>query len=362
MKRIIVLGLLICVATSAKAENFTDIADSPDVQWAGDGQTDGWVKLSRDLQGASAKSATGFFLIFGDSISMSATNAAWPRAGKISQEQSDKKNPYSDMSILIWTGHRLPSGRAWSADWPYKDGVETSRRVGFYLSTADASTPDTPITAAGGIDCWEYLDDPAMKNKLGSGELDRDWGAMVKRLTDGEWSKNNSPHLAFIQLGTNDIMRGIKAGDGKSPVPHKDLTKYGSDTGANILARMIEDLQKLNIQACLITIPPCKDIAPKVDEWNGMLKDLAKKYSLPVLDFHGEIMRRRPDDTWKGTLLAKDNVHPSYKSETYKASSDPYENGGAALSEVGYLLRSWLIIQKVKEFKKIVIDSEVKAE
>ena len=45
--------------------------------------------------------------------------------------------------------------------------------------------------------------------------------------------------------------------------------------------------------------------------YNRALKDLGRKYGLPMIDYYGQILRLRPDD-WNGTLLNRNDVHPSH--------------------------------------------------
>ena len=63
-------------------------------------------------------------------------------------------------------------------------------------------------------------------------------------------------------------------------------------------------------------------------------------------------------------MISTDGVHPTASGAGYTTTSSPYVAGGdaathttgAALDNVGYLLRSWLTVQKLKEVKRYVID------
>ena len=63
-------------------------------------------------------------------------------------------------------------------------------------------------------------------------------------------------------------------------------------------------------------------------------------------------------------MISTDGVHPTASGAGYTTTSNPYVAGGdpathttgAALDNVGYLLRSWLTVQKLKEVKRYVID------
>ena len=83
---------------------------------------------------------------------------------------------------------------------------------------------------------------------------------------------------------------------------------------------------------------------------------MAHELKLPLIDYHAEIMRRRPKD-WDGasdafkqyadydvpTLLARDGVHPSLPKNDQGDYSD------AALSRSGYNLRNALTALKYAE-------------
>ena len=59
-------------------------------------------------------------------------------------------------------------------------------------------------------------------------------------------------------------------------------------------------------------------------------------------DFHAAILQRRPGNSWDGTLISKDGVHPSGgKSQDYSKEN---------LKACGYALRNWvnfLILREV---------------
>jgi len=84
------------------------------------------------------------------------------------------------------------------------------------------------------------------------------------------------------------------------------------------------------------------------------LRELAEKRRLPLIDFEQEILSRRPDD-WNGTLLVKDDMHPTASHNGLDASSAPTPEN---LRESGYLLRGWLTVRKLAELKRRVIDAE----
>lgn len=93
--------------------------------------------------------------------------------------------------------------------------------------------------------------------------------------------------------------------------------------------------------------------------YNTALRALAQQLELPLIDYSKEILLRRPDGTWENTLIGNGGVHPSGGFNGYNPSSNPYTPGGdpithttgdAALNS-GYLLRTWLAVQKMQDIR-----------
>ncbi|MBI3858172.1 MAG: hypothetical protein HY293_21025, partial [Planctomycetes bacterium] len=69
----------------------------------------------------------------------------------------------------------------------------------------------------------------------------------------------------------------------------------------------------------------------------------------------------RSGTSWQNTLISGDGIHPTGGA----AAADPYTPGGDPSTHTtgtnctndGYLLRSWLTMQKLKEVKSYVIDN-----
>lgn len=132
----------------------------------------------------------------------------------------------------------------------------------------------------------------------------------------------------------------------------------------------INEFIDAGIVPVLSTIPPRTNLdynRDKADPYNLELYALAERLSLPIIDFSKEIFLRRPGDTWIYTLIGTeataDGVHPSHgKANGYTPISDPYADGGDASTHTtgeavrnsGYLLRTWLTVQKMKEIKQKV--------
>ena len=136
--------------------------------------------------------------------------------------------------------------------------------------------------------------------------------------------KEKRPETAIIMIGTNDI-RGNK-------VP------AGYRAG---VATLIDKCLAAKCVPLLTTIPPLRDHDEAVAEANKLLKELAAEKHLPLIDYHAAILERRPQQTWLGTLISDDGVHPSGK----KTNIYTPEN----LKIDGYALRNWVTFLKLRE-------------
>ncbi|HHN46788.1 MAG TPA: SGNH/GDSL hydrolase family protein, partial [Planctomycetes bacterium] len=145
-----------------------------------------------------------------------------------------------------------------------------------------------------------------------------------------------NPQIVIIMLGTNDASANR---------PAAQVSADLETIIAHVLWREGRPARTYRgAIPVLSTIPPKKDDLQDVQAYNAAIAALARKYKLPLIDFYGEIMKRRPND-WLGTLISGDGVHPSAGN----AAADPYANNGEALRNSGLLLRCFLTVQKVKE-------------
>ena len=129
--------------------------------------------------------------------------------------------------------------------------------------------------------------------------------------------ERDKPEVAIIMIGTNDISGGN--------VP--DGYRAG-------LEQVIRKCTTARCVPILNTIPPRRSRDDAVDEANKIIRDVAKKLEVPLADFHAECLRRRPGETWDGTIISRDGVHPSGgKSNDYSEAN---------LNNCGYALRNWV--------------------
>jgi lysophospholipase L1-like esterase len=160
------------------------------------------------------------------------------------------------------------------------------------------------------------------------------------------WLKKLNPEVVLIMFGTNDLS-GI--GEKEYEEKTREVVKRCLDNGSVVI---------------LSTIPPRSGRLDKARLFAEIAKKIGKELKVPVVDYFGEILRRRPDD-WDGalpkfkgtpggvyqvpTLISGDGVHPSNPS-THKS----YDEEG--LKTNGYVLRNYLVLHAYAE----VIDKVLK--
>lgn len=237
----------------------------------------------------------GVVLHLGDSITFAAPYTAWARHGK-------GKTP-EDEAILKWSH----CGKRNELD-------------GWYLASHEVSDLSS-YTAASGIRADQYLA-----------------GGFKGLLPLDDIVKKYNPQIAIVMLGTNDAWQGRPANE------------FASDMN-RLLRRLLEN----GTVPVLSTIPPMIPAPELGDQYNAELWKLAEHHKLPLIDFHGEIVGRRPDGSWNGAILNKDDPHPTASRVGVTPESEPTEEN---LRESGYLLRGWLSVRKLAEVKSRVWDSQ----
>jgi hypothetical protein len=154
----------------------------------------------------------------------------------------------------------------------------------------------------------------------------------------GDWLKKLDPEVALIMFGTNDLHE-LEVDEYRDKL--RDVVRRRLDNGTVVI---------------LSTIPPRHGFLEKSKAFAGAARDVARELSVPLVDYHAEILKRRPDD-WDGasdafrayedddvpTLLSRDGVHPSAPQRFQDDYSDQ------ALKSYGYSLRSYLVLMKYAE-------------
>jgi len=136
--------------------------------------------------------------------------------------------------------------------------------------------------------------------------------------------KHEKPEAAIIMIGTNDIS--------------------GGQVPASYRAGLEKIVQKCLDAGCvpiLNTIPPRRDGTAAVAEANRIIRDVARQKQVPLADFHAECLRLRPGNSWAGTIISEDGVHPT------AGKTNDYSEANLKVS--GYALRNWVNFLAVRE-------------
>ncbi|MEK6237455.1 MAG: SGNH/GDSL hydrolase family protein [Planctomycetales bacterium] len=235
----------------------------------------------------------GVVLHVGDSITYANPHGQWARFGK--------GKTAADQAVLKW----MHAGANNETD-------------GWWLCRFDHPAGGRSHTACSGIRADEML--RGGKRKM----------APLSKMLD-----QYKPRMVVLMLGTNDASAG------------RDLSAYRSD-----MEKCVEEILQRGAICILSTIPPHHGRKALVESYNQALREIAKTQGLPLIDFEKEILARRPDD-WNGTLLGKNDVHPTSRSGDVAPSSPPTKEN---LRSSGYLLRGWLSVRKIAEVKQTVLD------
>jgi hypothetical protein len=242
---------------------------------------------------ARFKGKEGVVLHVGDSITHANPYGQWARAGEGRSEE--------DKAVLAW----MHLGADDETD-------------GWFLARYDHPNGGRSHTAAGGMR-WDEL---LAGGKAGLPSL-------------AELLKTYQPQIVVLMMGTNDASAGRTT---------EEVAK-DAETAVKLILE--------NGTICILsTIPPHVGSPERSQAYNEALRAVAKKHELPLIDYEREILRRRPDD-WNGTLLNKNDVHPTAGIEGVKASSAPTDEN---LAKSGYLLRGWLSVKKLGEVKRKVVN------
>ena len=138
---------------------------------------------------------------------------------------------------------------------------------------------------------------------------DESWPAASRICRPRENSENVSP----ANRGTDDRHERCL---GESPLAANEAD----------LKKAAAEILETNAICILSTIPPHPQHIKVAREYNDAIRRLAKDRELPLIDYEQKILRRRPKD-WNGTLLGKDDVHPSVGSQRRQALADRRKSG-----------------------------------
>jgi lysophospholipase L1-like esterase len=188
---------------------------------------------------------------------------------------------------------------------------------------------------------------------MGRGAKYGNEGGMTIRWADenvATWLKDHNPEVAVIMFGTNDL--GVL-----------EVKEYVEKT-----AEVVERCLKNGTVVILTTPPPRSGLVDKSKRFAEAVRCVATDKKIPLIDYHAEILKRRPDD-WDGalpkfkdvkgseyevpTMIARDGIHPSYP-QSYADYSDE------SLRSNGYALRSYLTLLAYADVISQVLRAERK--
>jgi len=165
-------------------------------------------------------------------------------------------------------------------------------------------------------ECWRGWKGPKFGNE---------GGMTIRWAHDNidDWLKRLNPEVALIMFGTNDI----------GQVDAKEYEQKTRDVVKRCLAN--------GTIVILNTIPPRSGRLEQARQFAEIVKTIAREEKVPVVDYFGEVLKRRPDD-WDGslekfknvpggeyevpTLISRDGVHPSYPRQFAGDFSQPALN------------------------------------
>lgn len=230
----------------------------------------------------------------------------------------------------------------------YGDSITNSRAFWFSLKYKRDNAPPEMVKAFEMVSkhmidaCWDFK---GPDNGNQGGRTIR-WG---EANLDG-WLKRQNPEVAIVMFGTNDL----------NSVPHAEY--------AELTRKFVKRCLDNGTVVILSTIPPRHRFENKAAEYAEVVRAIAAEFDLPLIDFHAEILKRRPDD-WNGaldkfndyqgydvpTLIARDGVHPSAPKPFRGDFSEE------SLRKNGFALRNFLTLMKYAEVIERVLSNEVRA-
>ncbi|MHB1035877.1 MAG: GDSL-type esterase/lipase family protein [Pirellulales bacterium] len=189
-------------------------------------------------------------------------------------------------------------------------------------------------------ECWRDWKGPEFGNE---GSMTIDWAVA----NVDKWLAKLNPETVLIMFGTNDLNA-------------MEVEAYRTKT-RGVVRRILDN----GTVVILSTIPPRHGFEKKATVFAQAIRELAAEMKVPLVDFHAEVLKRRPND-WDGaadqfkaykdydvpTLLARDGVHPSNPAK-YQNDYSP-----EGLSHCGFGLRNYLALVKYAEVTRAVFEGD----
>jgi hypothetical protein len=199
--------------------------------------------------------------------------------------------------------------------------------------SADARRAHARVKSFMMPECWREWRGPEFGNE----------GTMTIRWAEqnvDKWLTKLNPEVAVIMFGSNDV--GQMEAD-----EHERKTRA-----------VVQRCLKSGTVVLLTTAPPRSGHLEKSKQFAEAMRKIAREEKVPLIDYGGEILKRRADD-WDGslaqfkavpgdtyevpTLIARDGVHPS---NTKQYGNDFSEAG---LNRNGFTLRNYLTLVAYSE-------------
>jgi hypothetical protein len=227
----------------------------------------------------------------------------------------------------------------------FGDSITNSRAFWFSLKWKRDNAPDQ-MRADFELVQGHMLDDCWDRKGAEYGNQGRQTIRWASRNLD-DWLRRWNPEATILMFGTNDLNNvGVEGYEAALD----EVVKRCLDNGTVVM---------------LSTIPPRHGREQKAKEFAAAARRVAKQREVPLIDYHAEILRRRPDD-WDGTLekfgeyqgydvptlIARDGVHPS-NPQQYHGDYSP-----EALNTNGFSLRNYLVLSKYAEVIRHVFQHE----
>jgi lysophospholipase L1-like esterase len=175
-------------------------------------------------------------------------------------------------------------------------------------------------------ECWSRWKGPEFGN---NGSMTIRWA----HTNVEKWLEKLNPEVVLVMFGSNDVGQ-------------MNATEYEIKT-REVVARCLSN----GTVVILSTMPPRHGLVEKSRQFVEVVRRIAHEQNVPLIDYFGEILKRRPED-WDGglpkfkglagddyqvpTLIARDGVHPSNPKQFAGDYSEE------ALRHSGYGLRNFL--------------------
>jgi len=158
------------------------------------------------------------------------------------------------------------------------------------------------------------------------------------------WLKKLNPEVANIMFGTNDL-------------DALEVAEYETK-----IRQVVQKCLEGGTIVILNAAPPKHGRAEKAVVFADAVRKLSRELKVPLVDYHAEILKRRPDD-WDGalekfsryqdydvpTLISRDGVHPS-NCQKYIGDYSP-----EGLRNNGFGLWSYLVLMRYAEVIREVL-------